>query len=83
MSCDNDGVLSIFAPVSTATSHIFRNIPRFTFFVLKTASFVSLEVSLISAQSCFWCFLSSYLPRGRLSCLVSLSSSSPIFLSLV
>ena len=32
MSCDNDNALSIFAPVSTIASHIFRNIPCITFF---------------------------------------------------
>ena len=50
--------------------------------VLKTTSFVSLEVSLISSQSYFLCFLSPCLPRGRFPCLVCLSSSSSVFLSL-
>ena len=30
-----------------------------------------LEVSLISAQNCLWCFLSSCLPRGHFPCFPS------------
>ena len=30
-----------------------------------STSSMGLEASLISAQNCLWCFLSSYLPRGR------------------
>ena len=33
-----------------------------------STSFVGLEMSLISAQNCLWCFLSSCLPRGRFPC---------------
>ena len=33
-----------------------------------SSSSAGLEVSLISAQNCLWCFLSSFLPKGSFTC---------------
>ena len=53
-SCDNDDALSIFVPVLTVASHIFRKSSVSYSSVLGTSSFVGLEASLISAHNCFW-----------------------------
>ena len=46
--------------------------PLETFIVSHfSISSTSLEVSLIGAQNYLWCFLSSYLPRGRFHCFPS------------